>query len=152
MIARLLLRRGAATPNSTPGRLTLLDGRGEVVFACDTLELPWRDNARRVSCIPSGKYSLARRRRGGYFERYNKRHGHPCVFEVARVAGRSDILIHIGNYPRNTLGCLLVGKKVAGRADFVGGSAAAYKKFFAACDRARPQTITITDAEEDDGN
>ena len=30
-------------------------------WVCLTLELPWRDNARNVSCIPEGRYRLERR-------------------------------------------------------------------------------------------
>ena len=38
------------------------------------------------------------------------------MFEIANVEGFTDVLIHIGNYVRNTSGCVLVGTSV-GRED-----------------------------------
>ena len=64
-----------------------------------TLELPWRDNERQVSCIPPGKYRL--------------KHFHSPKFgrclELQQVPGRDAILIHAGNYNRDTHGCILIG-------------------------------------------
>ncbi|HEY1114960.1 MAG TPA: DUF5675 family protein, partial [Chitinophagaceae bacterium] len=48
-------------PEGTNGELYHL---GELV--CYTIELPWRENETGVSCIPEGRYRLARR----YSERY----------------------------------------------------------------------------------
>lgn len=71
-----------------------------------TLELPWRDNLPQVSCIPAGVYDCKVR---------------PCslgisaglglAIEVLGVPGRSDILIHVGNTPKDIQGCVLVGER-----------------------------------------
>jgi hypothetical protein len=66
---------------------------------CYSLELPWRDNRRNVSCIPSGRYGLSRS--------FSSRHG--SVFLLHGVPGRSEILIHTGNYVGDTEGCILPG-------------------------------------------
>lgn len=64
-----------------------------------TLELPWKKNQRRISCIPNGEYPC-------------KKHTSPkfgeCIW-VQDVPNRSEILIHSGNYTSDTLGCILAG-------------------------------------------
>jgi len=64
-----------------------------------TLELPWRDNKKEISCIPTGRYRC--------IKRYSKKYGYH--FEVINVNGRFSILIHAGNYYYHTLGCILIG-------------------------------------------
>jgi len=69
-----------------------------------TLEPPWKMNARNVSCIPSGSYRcefMARSASGKYRN----------VYHVQRVGGRSGILAHNGNVARHTLGCILLGTR-----------------------------------------
>lgn len=80
---------------------------------CDGLEPPWRANARRVSCIPTGRYPLRLRDWGSWHDAALKKFGEPFhkgMIEICDVPHRSDILIHWGNYPDDTLGCLLVGQ------------------------------------------
>ena len=68
---------------------------GEAI--CHTIELPWRDNRRNVSCIPEGRYAL---------QRYKSRRFGPCLL-VADVPGRSGILIHAANHAATELrGCI----------------------------------------------
>jgi hypothetical protein len=90
-------------PKYTRGKLTTSSG-----FECDTLELPWRDNERNVSCIPEGVYAVV--------PRHSPKYGNHL--HVTGVDGRSLILIHWGNYaasanPRtgtpDIRGCILVG-------------------------------------------
>ncbi len=69
-----------------------------------TLEPPWRGNERNKSCIPKGDYSysfMSRSASGKYKNCYH----------IKDVPGRSEILIHTGNTPDHTLGCVLVGMK-----------------------------------------
>jgi hypothetical protein len=97
-------------PKQTHGTLTLTDEEtGDEVFKCRTLELPWLDNQRNVSCIPEGYYDVDFRTSAKY----------PKHFIVNDVPGRSFILIHQGNYagslnPKSgksdIRGCILVGK------------------------------------------
>jgi hypothetical protein len=65
-----------------------------------TLELPWRDNARQISCIPTGLYSIMRRDS----LKFGK-----CL-AVRGVPNRDGILIHAGNTVKDTHGCILVGE------------------------------------------
>jgi hypothetical protein len=77
--------------------LLLTDDEREV---CHTLELPWQNNAPRISCIPAGTYTC-RRRWSNHFKLE--------VFEITGVPGRSDILMHPANYTRELLGCVALG-------------------------------------------
>jgi len=64
---------------------------------CYSIELPWRDNARKISCIPEGRYALRHR-----FTEKRKHH-----LEVTGVPGRSSILIHPANDAlKDLLGCI----------------------------------------------
>ncbi len=66
----------------TNGTLTL-NGH----FVCFTLELPWKENKRNISCIPEGKYEL----KASYS---NELQNH---LEIMDVFGRKHILIHPAN-------------------------------------------------------
>lgn len=66
-------------------------------FICFMIELPWKENARNVSCIPDGRYELALW--------YTDRFKHHLV--VKNVPGRSGILVHPANNAVKELrGCL----------------------------------------------
>lgn len=71
---------------------------GELVLkVCNTIELPWLQNQRNVSCIPEGRYELKKR--------FTKKHKHHLV--IANVTGRSGILIHPANDAKRELqGCI----------------------------------------------
>lgn len=82
----------------TLGHGTVFDGLDKV-FEFNTLELPWLQNKRRISCIPSGNYIV---------EKYSSpKFG--IVFLFQNVKGRSMIEIHQGNYFSQILGCILAG-------------------------------------------
>jgi len=78
-------------------------------FICYTLELPWRDNKRNMSCIPSGSYDVKIR----LSPKYGK------VYWITEVENRSFILIHSGNwagdvkkkFKSHVNGCILLGQK-----------------------------------------
>ena len=66
-----------------------------------TLELPWKDNKRRISCIPEGEYEV--------IKHVSPKFGN-CLW-VQDVPERSEILFHAGSFYTNTLGCVLVGRR-----------------------------------------
>lgn len=71
----------------------------KILFECFTLELPWKDNQRRVSCIPEGEYKAIKHRSPKFGD---------SVW-IQNVPNRSEILIHPANYVRQLLGCIAVG-------------------------------------------
>lgn len=72
---------------------------GDTVFECKTLELPWLDNIKFRSCIPTGVYWVEKRWSWKF-----KNH-----FHILDVPNRTWILIHAGNFYTQTSGCILVG-------------------------------------------
>ena len=95
----LLLIRDTFTEESTIGELFLNGER-----FCDTLELPYRDNQRSISCIPAGEYKVRLRLPR---ESATRNYIHLIVKDVPN---RSHILFHIGNTAKDTRGCILVGQ------------------------------------------
>ena len=94
----LLIIRNTFTEVSTIGKLYL---NGE--WLCDTLENPYLDNQRNISCIPEGEYTVRLRTAG---ESGSKNYLHLLVKDVPN---RDLILFHIGNTAKDTRGCVLVG-------------------------------------------
>ena len=95
----LLIIRDTFTEESTIGRLFL---NGELF--CDTLENPWKNNQRNISCIPDGEYDVRLRLPR---ESATRDYIHLLVKEVPN---RDWILFHRGNTAKDTSGCILVGK------------------------------------------
>jgi hypothetical protein len=104
VMKRVFIERGASTKEGRFGRLRII-GPGWR-FECVTLELPWRENGRNVSCIPTGVYR-AHRSSSSKGLRYR----------LENVYGRGGILIHAGNFAgavtqgfrSHSEGCILVG-------------------------------------------
>ena len=122
----LNLLRYACGPVSTIGVLSI-NGR----FGCHMLENPWKNNRRRISSIPTGTYRIGLRTEGGWHARGLKKFGgqvHKGMLEIERVPGRTFILIHWGNRPKDTDGCILVGSTAS--EDFVGQSVKAYSVIY----------------------
>jgi len=87
-------------PEGTNGKLQC---EGQIL--CNTIELPWRNNERGISCIPEGKYLLKKR----YSNKF-KWH-----LEVCGVQNRSLILLHPANNALLELnGCIAPVTKISG--------------------------------------
>ncbi len=93
---KIILARIATGKDGTFG--VLIDGN--IPFAL-TLEPPWRDNQKNISCIPGGSYQCdsVNSPRFGY------------TFSVLHVPDRTHIVFHCGNYTKDTKGCILVGEQ-----------------------------------------
>jgi Family of unknown function (DUF5675) len=87
-------------PDGTNGKLEF---EGKLI--CLTIELPWKKNEKRISCIPEGKYFI------------NKRYSKKFQFhlEVLDVKDRSLILLHPANNALKELnGCIAPVTKLSG--------------------------------------
>lgn len=104
---KLLLKRTALKDNYTIGKL-YVDGR----YLCDTLE----DSVRNTriygeTAIPYGKYPVTLKIQSPRFaksKQYARCKGY--LPRLLKVPNYSGILIHIGNTPDDTEGCILVGE------------------------------------------
>ena len=105
----LLLIRDTFTEESTIGELFI---NGERI--CDTLERPYFNNLRNISCIPEGVYPVRLRLPR---ESATRDYMHLLVKDVK---DRDYILFHIGNTAKDTRGCILVGQ--GSQQDFVSNS------------------------------
>jgi hypothetical protein len=99
----MIIKRLSDDGVQTLGIMTLPNGK-----VYHTLELAWKNNNKKVSCIPKGKYKVKKRTSAKYGEH----------FHILDVKNRDFILIHHGNYagslnPKTNksdiLGCILVG-------------------------------------------
>lgn len=99
-------------------------------FIAYTLENPWLDNKRRVSCIPIGTYEVGFRTTGGKHNQYAARYGkkHYGMLEVKDVPNRTFILFHVGNWAKDTHGCILLGTRAG--VNMIGSSRKAYAQVY----------------------
>ena len=113
----LKLERRWFYPHSTIGELTV-DGQME----CFTLEDTWRPGGEKVygeTCIPEGVYgvSVVYSPKGQELR--------PLLHDIPNF---TSIEIHAGNSPKDTLGCILVGKIWS--TDWLGQSRDAFNHLF----------------------
>jgi hypothetical protein len=116
-----------------------LTGAGDVEIGA-TLELPWRANQKDISAIPAGSYPATIREDGDLGWR----------IELSQVPGhRENIEMHLGNWPKNSTGCILLGKSFSKTERcFVENSAQAIstlRKLYASPDHSKPIRVTISD-------
>ena len=98
---RIILTRIKYEETQTRGILLVLNGN-EIVFDCKTLELPYRNNQRGISCVPAGVYNIQKE----YSPKFER-----DLYELKDVPGRSEIKIHQGNFSSSLEGCILVGQR-----------------------------------------
>ena len=96
--ANFILEREVFTDKSIIGSLYMNSHK-----ICDTLELPYNNNNKNVSAIPTGLYDLCVRS-GADSTKYKYVH-----LQVLEVPNRSFILFHIGNSAKDSKGCILTG-------------------------------------------
>lgn len=105
---------------------------------CFTIELPWKNNTSKLSCIPEGTYPLVRR--------FSVPHKHHLL--VQQVPGRSLILFHTANHAEKELqGCIAPVSTLTGEGRGDSSRAAFHplmKLVGAALDRGEAVTLTIT--------
>ena len=82
--------------------------KGNMIFACDTIELPYINNQKQISCIPKGFYLV----------KYRESAKYPRHYHLQDVPNRDLILVHQANFvgsknPKtrkpDLLGCIGVG-------------------------------------------
>ena len=106
MLKVQLIRRTAGDDaQGTFGKLYVLN------FICFAGELPWRENAARISCIPEGSYEC----RWTFSPRFRRN-----TYRLYNVANRSGVLFHSANYVGDVAlgwkcqvqGCIVLGERL----------------------------------------
>lgn len=92
----VMLNRALMNESVTLGIMYVHDVKHKPIF---TVERPWLNNQKSVSCIPCGIY-LCQHYSSNKFRN---------VFQICKVEGRTKILIHAGNSVNDTYGCVLPG-------------------------------------------
>lgn len=149
---KITVRRIAARATYTIGRL-YVDGR----YVCDTLEDTDRGLSdtmaadevvrRKVmhqTAIPTGRYKVSLAYRSARFgdQPFYRETCQGFLPRLLRVKGFSGVLIHCGNTPSDTSGCILVGEnKAVGK---VVNSQRAFRRLWAAIKGAKDIEIEVT--------
>ncbi len=137
----LLVKRGPTVQEATIGELSV-DG----AFECYTLEDAVREvpgepvsawKIQNKTAIPRGRYEVGR---------HNSPHFGCIVPILLNVPGYADILIHWGNAPKDTDGCILVGQVREGNLIYKSKAAwqALYAKISAALAIGQHVAITVS--------
>lgn len=134
---RLELTRYVDDGQATLGRLRLIENHSEPWY---TIERPWRENQRNVSCIPLGTYLIV--------PRHYHRGGYPA-WEVEDVPDRSMILFHIANWAHDVEGCIGIGMGASPHSNgfMVTDSVDGFRSFMGAMgdrDDAEPAVLVVT--------
>lgn len=120
----------------TIGYLWVENDEGMQVFSCFTIELPWRNNNVKTSCVPCATYPLV-----WEFSQHFGRN----LWEVKNVPGRDEAKIHPANRVSELLGCIGlgdgIGMETAGW--FVTNSRPTVERFHAAMHGYEKATLTI---------
>ena len=147
----ILVRRIAKRPTYTIGRM-YIDGK----YVCDTLEdtdrgLKQTDSLSSIqkkkvygqTAIPTGIYGITLNVISPKFK--DRGWAKFCNGKLPRllnVPGYDGVLIHVGNKPEDTLGCILVGyNKIKGQ---LINSTEAFKKLYSVLSKSSTITIVIT--------
>lgn len=112
----LKVQREWLTPLSTIGHISIV---GDPGFHLYSLEPETRSDNVKPRAIPAGTYELTLR--------YSPKHGR-LIPHVENVPAFTEIEMHIGNVPKDTLACTCVGK--TRDTDFIGQSHAAFDQLF----------------------
>lgn len=126
------------SPKGTNGVLLL----NKKIF-CLTIELPWNNNERNISCIPEGRYELVKR--------FSKKFAFHML--VKNVPGRDLILVHIfNNAAKESHGCIAPVERVTGPGRGLMSKAAfnlLRDKVYAAIDNNDPVFLTIKKQDDE---
>jgi len=119
-------------------------------FRCYTIEDgPREEKVYGKTRIPDGTYEVTLRTEGDFHNRYLRRYGsnfHKGMLWIRDVPGFEYILIHVGNSPKDTAGCLLVGDEPIRNKAFISGSRNAYQDIYPEIAEAleNGEEVTIT--------
>lgn len=98
---KLKIYRNTDDGIQTLGFMQVLNEFLKVIFSCVTLERPWKNNAKEISCIPADVYKCRKKAPTKKIPYWH--------IEVLDVPGRDGVCIHIANFFFEIEGCIAVG-------------------------------------------
>ena len=99
---KIIVQREIDNGIETLGKMHIDTGT-QILFECETLELPDKANASQISCIPKGSYDWVKVAASA-----NIPYDHISILNVSH---RSGVCIHAANYYTQLRGCIAVGKQ-----------------------------------------
>ena len=100
---RVKIQRLWGDQNQTTGVFTVLNEKGQPIFACLCLERGDRNNQKNVSSVPAGRYPIVLE----YSSRFKQ-----DLYELKDVPNRTECKIHPSNYWDQLNGCIALGLKL----------------------------------------
>ena len=97
---KIVIDRYAPEEKQTIGSFYLLQDNGTTIHRWDSLELPYLDNQKYISCIPTNTYIAIKHDSPKFGD---------CLW-LQDVVNRSEILVHRLNFNEDTLGCIGIGR------------------------------------------
>ena len=99
---KVVINRFKITSNYSLGHCYIVHPSGDSEYVGCSLERGWKDNQKRVSCVPEGTYPLKLE----HSNRFKK-----DLWELYDVPNRSECKFHAANYWRQLNGCIALGNK-----------------------------------------
>lgn len=138
-LKELILERDLMNDKGTLGSFKTPKGE----FICLSLEEPWKDNKKGISCIPEGKYRCTRYNSPKLIKAGK---ADPEVILLHDVPNRSFVQIHIGNNLDDVEGCVMPGEKMLENFTYKGKK---YDYFISSSAKAFKKLKAITEKEFD---
>ena len=131
-----LIRLNQSSTEPTLGILKVNDA-----FCSVTLERPWLNNQPDISCIPLGTYPLLRVR-----DRITSGGMNILSTYEVQIPSRAGVLFHVGNYVRDTHGCILcgLGFSFPQVEPMITNSTLAFSRFIEMTNNADSATLTVS--------
>ena len=95
------------------GELYLSTPAHPMPYRCTTLEIPWRHNMSKISCIPPGRFKAFVKTSPQLKRPKHRRRG--WRIELKGTGHRGNIHIHWGYDENDSEGCILIGERYDGR-------------------------------------
>jgi hypothetical protein len=103
MELQVRVKRNYDSVNQSNGVCYIEDENCRILFAAISLERGWVNNRKKISCIPTGEYTMVKE----WSNRFQT-----DLWEIYGVDGRSECKFHVANYWKDLNGCIALGNQL----------------------------------------